>query len=63
MTADQPTLGDCEPLWHDWDDLCQRGAEELCEPIDPRWHDLRRQGITAAQYHRIHDVELHGSYL
>ncbi|MGW3196283.1 hypothetical protein ACWDBD_17190 [Streptomyces sp. NPDC001118] len=43
----QLTIGDCDPMWSDWDQLCARGAEELADPVDPRWHDLRRQGITA----------------
>ena len=62
MTA-QLTLGDCDPMWFDWEQLCQRGAEELGDPVDPRWHDLRRQGITAQQYHRITDVQVVGEWL
>lgn len=56
--TDQITFGDCDPMWSDWDQLCEQGAEELADPIDPRWHDLRRQGITARQYHRITDVQV-----
>ncbi|MFG2352623.1 hypothetical protein [Streptomyces sp. NPDC048521] len=63
MTADQLTLGDCDPLWHDWEQLCQRGAEELADPTDPRWRDLRHQGLTAQQYHRIADVQITGDWL
>jgi hypothetical protein len=63
VTADQLTLGDCDPMWSDWDQLCQRGAEELTDPIDPRWRDLRHQGLTARQYHRIVDVPVVGDYL
>lgn len=63
MTAAQPTLGDCDPMWHDWDQLCQRGAEELADPVDPRWRDLRHQRIKPQQYHRIVDVPVVGDYL
>lgn len=54
---------DCGELWSDWDDLCARGAEDLHDPSDPRWHDLRRQGITARQYHRLVDVKIAGDWL
>jgi hypothetical protein len=63
VTADQLALGDCDPLWHDWEQLCQRGAEELVDPVDPRWRDLRHQGLTAHQYQRIADVPVVGDYL
>ena len=63
MTARQPTLGDCDPLWHDWDQLCRRGAEELEDPVDRGWRDLRGQHITKRQYHRIQTVRVIESYL
>ncbi|GAA3113673.1 hypothetical protein [Streptomyces echinatus] len=59
----QLTLGDCDPLWSDWEELCQRGAEELADPTGPRWRDLRHQGVTARQYHRIVDVHVVGDLL
>ncbi|MET9073902.1 hypothetical protein ABZX95_17380 [Streptomyces sp. NPDC004232] len=59
----QLSLGDCDPSWDDWDQLCARGAEELHDPVDPRWHDLRGQGLTARQYHRIVDVQVVGEWL
>ncbi|MGV9352331.1 hypothetical protein [Streptomyces misionensis] len=31
--------------------------------LDPRWRDLRHQGLTAAQYARIVDVQVVGDYL
>ncbi|MFG3660268.1 hypothetical protein [Streptomyces sp. NPDC047706] len=45
------------------DELCDLGAEELHDPIDSRWHDLRHQGITARQYHRLVDVHVVGDWL
>lgn len=54
---------DCDPLWDDWDRLCDRGAEELYDPVDPRWHDLRHQGMSARRYHRIVDVPVVGEWL
>ncbi|MEU1010044.1 hypothetical protein [Streptomyces sp. NPDC005890] len=63
MTADQLALGDCDPMWSDWEQLCDRGAAELVDPVDPRWRDLRHQGLTAQQYHRIVDVHVVGEWL
>jgi len=59
----QLTIGDCDPMWSDWEQLCDRGAEELDDPIDLRWRDLRGQGLTPRQYHRIADVRVVGEYL
>ncbi|MEU5496136.1 hypothetical protein [Streptomyces griseofuscus] len=53
--------GDLDPLWHDWDQLCQSDAEAA--DIHPRWRDLRHQGLTADQYQRIVDVPVVGDYL
>jgi hypothetical protein len=59
VTADQQlTLGDCEPEWAD-----VLAAAELHDPVDPRWRDLRHQGLTAQQYARIVDVTVVGDYL
>ncbi|MEU2924168.1 hypothetical protein ABZ636_03775 [Streptomyces sp. NPDC007251] len=63
MTGRQQTLGDCEPLWHDWDQLCQRGAEEMHDPADRQWRDLKGQRITKRQYHRIQTVHVQGDLL
>lgn len=63
MTAAQLSIGDCDPMWSDWEQLCQRGAEELADPADPRWRDLRGQGMNARQYHRIVDVKIAGEWL
>ena len=63
MTADQLAIGDCDPLWHDWDELCDLGAEEIHDPVDREWRDLRGQRITRRQYHRIQTVKITGSYL
>ncbi|MYR84052.1 hypothetical protein GTY41_03610 [Streptomyces sp. SID685] len=57
----QLALGDLDPLWHDWDQLCARDAAE--PDIDPRWRDIRHQGLTADQYRRIVDVPVVGNYL
>lgn len=46
-----------------FDDLRALGAEELQDPTDPRWHDLKHQGITATQYHRMQDTPIAGEYL
>lgn len=59
----QLTIGDCDPMWSDWEQLCARGAEELHDPADPRWRDLRGQGLTAEKYHRIKDVQVVGEWL
>jgi hypothetical protein len=53
MTGEQLTL----------DELCDLGAEQLHDPIDPRWRDLRRQRLTADQWHRIVDIEITGEWL
>jgi hypothetical protein len=58
VTADQLTLGDCEPEWAD-----VLAAADLTDPVDPRWRDLRHQGLSAAQYARIADVQVVGDYL
>ncbi|MGZ0231153.1 hypothetical protein [Streptomyces sp. CPS1] len=59
MTADQLALGDWEPAW----DLVAGPDDDPEDPVDPRWRDLRGQGLTAAQLERIHTLDLHGSYL
>ena len=59
MTAEQLTLGDCDPAW---DLLAQLGAEELQDPVDREWRDLRGQ-ISKRDYYRITTIHLHGSYL
>ncbi|MBL3664475.1 hypothetical protein JL475_00245 [Streptomyces sp. M2CJ-2] len=51
--ADEPTF----------DELCDLGAEQLADPCDPTWLDLRHQGMTADQYHRTVDVQLVGEWL
>ncbi|MCG0061695.1 hypothetical protein L0F81_00075 [Streptomyces tricolor] len=56
-------LGDCDPLWHDWENLCRQGAAELTDPAEPRWRDIRGQGLTAHQYHRIVDIHVVGDWL
>jgi hypothetical protein len=58
VTARQLTLGDCEPLWHDWDQLCQRHARE--REIE---RDLRHQGLTGRRKWRIVDVPVVGEWL
>jgi hypothetical protein len=49
------------------DDLIDLGAELLHDPLvdphQPGWRDLRGQGLTADQYHRIADVHVVGDYL
>jgi hypothetical protein len=60
MTADQLTLGDCDPTWAD---LCARGAGQLHDEFDPRWRDLRHQGLSPMQIARTTDVHLVGEYL
>ena len=66
MTAVQLAL-DCEPNWRDQpaelDRLCDLGALALHDPHDPRWRDLRGQGLTAWQIHRMTTVKITGSYL
>ena len=58
---------DYGPTWRDdpdaLDRLCDLGAEALHDPVDPRLHDLRHQGLTALQINRIETVPLHGRYL
>ncbi|MEU3826489.1 hypothetical protein AB0F36_14390 [Streptomyces sp. NPDC029080] len=54
----QPTLGDCDPMWSDWEQLCARDATQ--RDIE---RDLRHQGLTAHQYQRIVDVRVVGNYL
>lgn len=54
---------DCGELWSDWDELCDRGAEELYDPTERGWLDLRGQRITARQYHRLVDVQVVGDWL
>ncbi|QLJ01501.1 hypothetical protein HZZ00_11015 [Streptomyces sp. NEAU-sy36] len=59
MTAGQLTLGGWDPAW----DLAAEADDDPGDSIDPRWRDLRGQGLTAAQLERIHTLDLHGSYL
>jgi hypothetical protein len=54
----QLTIGDCDPMWADWDQLCQRDARE--REID---RDLRHQGLTARRKWRIADVKITGDWL
>lgn len=63
MTTDQPALGDCDPNWDDLDRLCDLGAQLLHNPTKPGYWDLRHQGLTAWQIHRITTVQLTGEYL
>lgn len=63
MTANQLSLGDCDPMWSDWEELCQRGSMGSASSSAPRWRDLRHQGLTARQYHRIVDVHVVGDLL
>ncbi|MFF7946984.1 hypothetical protein [Streptomyces griseorubiginosus] len=55
---------DCDPLWTDeeWERLCQRGAEYLHDPTDPRHRDLRGQ-LTALEIHTMTDVRVVGAWL
>lgn len=62
MTADQLTLGDCDPMWHDWDQLCARGAD-ASDPAEDLPYDLRHQGLSGRGKHRIVDVEITGEWL
>ena len=41
MTVRRPALDECEPLWHDWDALCDLGAQQLHDPVQPGYWDLR----------------------
>ncbi|MET7429592.1 hypothetical protein ABZT16_11420 [Streptomyces flaveolus] len=63
MTATQLALGDCDPAWDDLDRLADLGAEELHDPIDQPWRDLRGQRITKRQYHRMQTVPVQGDVL
>ena len=56
----QLALGDCDPTW---DDLADLGAEEVHDPVDREWRDLRGQRITRRQYHRTQTIKITGSYL
>jgi hypothetical protein len=62
-TEGQIALGDCDPLWADWQELCDRDAEALPDEFDPRWRDLRHQGLSPMRIARITDVHLVGDYL
>ena len=58
---------DCEPNWRDdptaLDRLCEYGAQQLWDPIDPRLHDLRGQGLTARELNGITDIPISQEYL
>lgn len=43
-----------------FDELVDRGAELLEDPTDPEWRDLRGQGVTADDYHRMTSVDVRG---
>lgn len=59
MTATQLALGDCDPAWQPlWGD-----DERRYLVTDPRWRDLRQQGLSPVQIARITDVPLVGEYL
>ncbi|MFJ5967916.1 hypothetical protein [Streptomyces sp. NPDC093060] len=60
MTAHQLTLDDCDPTW---DDLCDLGAQQLHDPVKTIYWDLRHQGLTPLQIHRIQTIKTQGSYL
>lgn len=51
------------PDQRSFDDLADEGAALLADPCDPRWLDLRGQGMTADDYHRIHDIQPVGEWL
>lgn len=67
MTGTQLTLDDCHPNWRDTpdehDDLCDLGAQQLHDPVKPGYWDLRHQGLTPLQIHRIQTIKTQGSYL
>jgi hypothetical protein len=63
MTAQQLALGDCDPMWDDWDQLCDLGAEQLHDAAKNTYWDLRGQGLTALQIHRIITIHTTGEYL
>lgn len=62
---------DCEPNWRDnpdaLDQLCEYGAQQLCDPVDPRLHDLRGQGLgvelTEERLRAITDITISQEYL
>ncbi|MFF7130358.1 hypothetical protein [Streptomyces sp. NPDC008240] len=60
MTADQLALDDCEP---NWDDLCDLGAQQLHDPVKTIYWDLRHQGLTPLQIHRIQTIKPPRRYL
>ncbi|MGW1135630.1 hypothetical protein [Streptomyces griseoluteus] len=60
MTAHQLALDACDPTW---EQLADQGAEELHDPVDQPWRDLRGQGITRRQYHRMQTVPVEGDLL
>ena len=54
LTPMREPSADCDPLWHDDPDI---------QPVDPRTHDLRGQGLTAVQLHDITDMTITGEYV
>lgn len=61
MTATQPELPAID--WTDLDRLCDLGAAQLHDPVDPQHLDLRGQGLTAYQINTMTDVDLQGDLL
>lgn len=60
MTGRQLTLGDCDPMWHDWDQIC---AETPATPAQRPHRDLRSQRLKRRRKYRIADVQVVGEYL
>ncbi|MEU6552069.1 hypothetical protein ABZ915_17560 [Streptomyces sp. NPDC046915] len=60
MTGEQLALDVCDPTWSD---LADHTLAALYDPHDPRWRDLRGQGLTAWEIHRMTTVTTVGSYL
>ena len=69
MTGRQLSIGDCDPMWDDWDQLCDRDAEEQHDPVGPEWWDVkgqrdrRGQRITKRKYRRTQTIRVIGNYL
>jgi hypothetical protein len=59
VTGRQLALGDCDPAWEPlWGD-----DERLYVAGDPRWRDLRNQGLSPIRIARIVDVKIIGEWL
>lgn len=59
MTAGQLALGDCDPAWMDDDEA----LAILHGLIPPQYWDLRGQGVTAVQIHRMTELTPPQEYL